>query len=293
MAISAITSTMLSVSSANSLTSQDAAQSETAVDIEQQVKKNLSESVDYQIIIRMMADKQKSSEAPGDAKTDKEHVQADEAELTVSVNDSSSLNITNQADTVSVSAQAVTAFVSAREQEQASLSISRTAEVQQADPLALDLNGDGLQTSGVAQGILFDINGDGSKEQTSFVSGGDAFLAYDRNGNGVIDSGKELFGDNNGYRHGYAELAAYDDNQDGKINDADAIYDKLQLLSVDQQGRQQLQSLKDAAIASISLDYTDSNYAINQYDSITQLGQFAYDNGQSGVTGDILVAYKK
>ena len=55
----------------------------------------------------------------------------------------------------------------------------------------------------------------------------------------MIDSGKELFGDNNGFAHGFTELTSYDDNKDGKIDAADAIYDKLKLLSVDKDGNQQ------------------------------------------------------
>ncbi|MCU7939324.1 MAG: hypothetical protein KZQ64_15070 [gamma proteobacterium symbiont of Bathyaustriella thionipta] len=133
----------------------------------------------------------------------------------------------------------------------------------------------------------------------SFVNGGDALLAYDRNGNGIIDSGKELFGDNNGYDHGFAELAAYDDNKDGKINAADSIYDKLLLLTIAREQSNQLEEnltlndIKDFAISSISVNYKDHQYAINQYDTITQIGQFEYENGQTGLTGDILVGYQK
>jgi len=180
--------------------------------------------------------------------------------------------------------------------EQARLSVSRSAgeeEIQKSDPLALDLNGDGLHTTGVENGVLFDIDGDGKKEQTSFVTGGDAFLAYDRNGNGVIDGATELFGDSNGYQHGFAELAAYDDNQDGKIDQSDAIYDQLQLFSLDKNSQQQLSGLSESNIASINIAYTDHHQAINQYDSIAQIGQFEYKNGQQGVAGDLLLGHKK
>lgn len=109
----------------------------------------------------------------------------------------------------------------------------------------------------------------------------------------MIDNGKELFGDNNGFEHGFAELVTYDDNKDGKIDAADAIYDKLQLMSINEQGEQQLGHLSDYAISSIGVRYTNHQYAISQYDSITQTGQFEYENGQIGLTGDILLAYKK
>ncbi len=65
------------------------------------------------------------------------------------------------------------------------------------DPLALDLDGDGIETVGVnaTTHILFDHNNDGIKTGTGWVNGDDGLLVLDRNGNGVIDNGSELFGD--------------------------------------------------------------------------------------------------
>ena len=150
-----------------------------------------------------------------------------------------------------------------------------------------------MQTTGVNDGVFFDIDGDGHKEKTSVVTGGDAFLAYDKDGNGVIDSGKELFGDSNGDEHGFAELSRYDENQDGKIDASDSIFDKLQLLSYNKKGEQHLSYLKNADIASFNLSYTNQNQAINQYDTIAQVGQFEYQNGQKGIAGDLLLGYKR
>src|SRR5690606_37346850 len=62
-------------------------------------------------------------------------------------------------------------------------------------PIALDLNGDGkIGTHSVANGVQFDMDGNGSSEQTSWISSEDGLLVLDRNNNGIIDSGKELFG---------------------------------------------------------------------------------------------------
>jgi hypothetical protein len=65
------------------------------------------------------------------------------------------------------------------------------------DPLILDLDGDGIETVGVDPNnpILFDHDGDGIKNGTGWVKPDDGFLVLDRNGNGVIDNGTELFGD--------------------------------------------------------------------------------------------------
>ncbi|MGK2914942.1 MAG: DUF6973 domain-containing protein [Porticoccaceae bacterium] len=62
------------------------------------------------------------------------------------------------------------------------------------DPLALDLDGDGIETVGASSTLLFDHDGDGTKSGTGWVRSDDGLLAWDRNGNGIIDTGAELFG---------------------------------------------------------------------------------------------------
>lgn len=164
--------------------------------------------------------------------------------------------------------------------------------VQKSDPLALDLDDDGLETTSVDRGVAFDIDGDGATDRTSFVTGGDAFVALDRNGNGVIDSGRELFGDQNGDANGFLALAAYDDNQDQRIDAQDAIYSELRLLSIDGDGRQQLASLAEAGVRSIDLNYRNTQQALNSYDSITQLASFEREDGSTGTAGDLMLGYR-
>jgi hypothetical protein len=61
------------------------------------------------------------------------------------------------------------------------------------DPLALDLDGDGIETIGVGS-VVFDHDADGLKTGTGWLKGDDGFVVWDRNSNGAIDSGRELFG---------------------------------------------------------------------------------------------------
>ena len=88
------------------------------------------------------------------------------------------------------------------------------------DPIILDLDGDGLETVGLASNIYFDHDGDGVLTKTGWVGKDDALLVWDRNGNGSIDTGAELFGDftplPNGTLapNGFAALAALDSNGD-------------------------------------------------------------------------------
>lgn len=100
------------------------------------------------------------------------------------------------------------------------------------DPLALDLDGDGIETIGIDANthVLFDHNGDGIKTGSGWLKGEDAWLVFDRNGNGRIDNGNELFGVDtlmsNGRKaaNGFAALADLDGNHDGIFNELDAKY---------------------------------------------------------------------
>lgn len=83
-------------------------------------------------------------------------------------------------------------------------------EAKPKDPLVLDLTGDGPKTTGAVGAKAFDLAADGDLRGTSFVKDGTAFLALDRNANGVIDSGAELFGDQHGAVNGFVELAKFD-----------------------------------------------------------------------------------
>jgi hypothetical protein len=102
-------------------------------------------------------------------------------------------------------------------------------------PLILDLDGNGVSTRAVADGTYFDLNGNGLAESTGWVGAGDALLVRDINGNGVIDNGAELFGNNtllaNGSpaANGFAALAALDVNSDGQVNTQDADWSSLRL----------------------------------------------------------------
>ena len=163
--------------------------------------------------------------------------------------------------------------------------------VRQADPLILDLDGNGINTTGVSQGVNFDIDADGTLDRVSVAGQGDAFLALDKNRNGIIDDGSELFGDQNGAANGFAELSRYDDNNDMRIDQQDGIFEKLSVLSFDSQGVQQTQSLQDANVQSINLDYKQTQYALNQYDTVSQVSGFETTDGQSKLAADVLLGF--
>ena len=145
------------------------------------------------------------------------------------------------------------------------------------DPLAIDLDGDGIETIGVGgtANVSFDHDGDGIRSATGWLSPDDAWLVLDRNGNGSIDSGAELFGVNtqvntrvnsttplpNGETRsavdGYEALDPLDTNADGVFNASDAAFNEVRLWrDLNSDGISQtseLFTLSEEGVAAISL----------------------------------------
>ncbi|TRO35504.1 hypothetical protein EQ832_17150 [Pseudomonas sp. ALS1131] len=194
------------------------------------------------------------------------------------------------AEPLPISDSAATVSQAVIEQRGLELNVSTGQSPRQVDPLVLDLAGNGFSTSGLSRPVRFDLDADGRIDSISAPTGDDALLALDRNGNGRIDDGRELFGDQHGAANGFAELARFDDNGDGRIDAADAVFDKLRLLRFDEQGRQQLQTLNEAGVSAIDLHARDVSIALGAYDQIAQLGRFEFTDGRSGQAADLLLA---
>ena len=166
--------------------------------------------------------------------------------------------------------------------------------IERVDPLVLDLAGNGINLTGVDDGVEFDIRGDGKKMRTAFIQGDDAFLFLDKNGNGVADCGKELFGDQNGAANGFAELAKYDMNNDGVIDEHDEIYAQLRLWQdINRDGAcdaQEVMTLLEAGVRAISLAYQNIKEEDGKGNALAQVAGFTRLDGSSGRAYDVLLS---
>jgi hypothetical protein len=99
--------------------------------------------------------------------------------------------------------------------------------VRKVDPIALNLNGGPVALNDTR--TSFDINSDGTAEKVALPAAGTYFVALDRNGNGTIDGGSELFGPSSG--NGFTELQSLDSDKNGWLDSGDAAYASLRLWS--------------------------------------------------------------
>lgn len=147
-------------------------------------------------------------------------------------------------------------------------------------PVVLDIDGDGISLTGSNEGVEFDLNGNGTKDRLGWTkpNSDDAWLVLDRNGNGNIDNGTELFGDFTPQpagpdKNGFLALAEFDKqanggNGDGVIDPQDSVFTNLRLWqdknhngSVDEG---ELRSLAALNVKAIELDFKESK-KVDQY----------------------------
>lgn len=168
---------------------------------------------------------------------------------------------------------------------------------QKADPIILDLDRDGVETISKHKNIFFDHNGDGFAENSGWVAPDDGLLVWDKNSDGKITSGAEIFGNNmlleNGTlaENGFQALAELDKNGDGVIDKKDDTYNFLQVWQdrnsngIVDDG--ELMSLSDVGVESISTTYKNSNYIDKQGNHHAQVGTITYTDGKNGTASDI------
>jgi len=193
---------------------------------------------------------------------------------------------------------------------------SRTRPPAPRDPLAIDLDGDGIETVGSATNpVLFDHNADGIRAGTGWVRPNDAWLVLERNGNGLIDSGRELFGVDTvlsgtpgvnavyattGFQalrtldtgSGVAGSAGYADNV---FNASDAAFTQVRLWrDLNQDGVSQageLFTLAQQNIASISLNASTTTINLGNGNVVSGTSTVTRTNGSTTLAETVGVAF--
>jgi len=167
------------------------------------------------------------------------------------------------------------------------------------DPLTIDLDGDGIETvpASSTDPILFDHDGDGIKTGTGWVHPDDGFLVMDRNSNGVIDDGMELFGDATSLytggkaADGFAALRQEDTNNDGKVDNLDANWADLKVWrDLNQDGVSQageLSTMDQAGIAEFNVARIFNNQILPDGNQIADLGTYTKTDGSISTMGDV------
>jgi len=136
-------------------------------------------------------------------------------------------------------------------------------------PVVIDIAGDGITLTGPSDGVDFDLNGNGTRDRLGWTrsNSDDAWLALDRDGNGTIDRGAELFGDFTSQpassdKNGFLALAEFDNNGDRVIDSSDSVFGSLRLWQDKNHNGisepEELHTLMELNVKALELDFKES-----------------------------------
>lgn len=164
----------------------------------------------------------------------------------------------------------------------------REGDAKKVDPLVINFDGRGVRLEDSRFG--FDLNNDGAEERIAFVGEGSAFLALDKNGDGSINNGGELFGPSSG--NGFSELKAYDDDGNGWIDSGDPVFEKLRLWLGAPAGEPALIPLAEKRVGALYLGSVGAGFGLKTADN-RELGEaksagiYLDDKGAPGIVQQI------
>ncbi|MFA7239589.1 MAG: hypothetical protein WC091_05700 [Sulfuricellaceae bacterium] len=159
---------------------------------------------------------------------------------------------------------------------------------QKKDPLVINFGGTAAQLTSTK--FSFDIDADGKTEKLSFVAPNSGFIALDKNNDGKINNGSELFGAKSG--DGFKELAAYDQDKNGWIDENDAVFAQLKVWSKDAQGKDSLTGLKQSGVGALYLGAAATPFEIktgsnDSLGAVRASGIYLNENGSAGTLQQI------
>ncbi|MEL7654540.1 MAG: hypothetical protein AAGU75_01380 [Bacillota bacterium] len=155
------------------------------------------------------------------------------------------------------------------------------------DPLVINFGGS--VASFTERTMSFDLDYDGIKDTVQMLNANSGYLALDKNDNGIVDDGRELFGPQTD--NGYGELMKYDEDGNGWIDENDSVFDHLKIWYHDEQGNSKLVALTDKNVGAIYLGSVDTR--MNMYNqtgmagALKQSGLVLLENGESRVMQEL------
>ena len=161
------------------------------------------------------------------------------------------------------------------------------------DPLIINTT---AQTSGLSdKKFKFDLDADGKQDEISMTKAGSGFLALDKNDDGKINDGTELFGVKSG--DGFKDLAEYDTDGNGWIDENDEVFDKLKVWSKTDDGKDEMKSLKEAGVGAIFLGSENTEFTLDGADGaldgkVRKTGIFLKEDGTAGTIQHVDLAIK-
>ncbi|MDP1773408.1 MAG: hypothetical protein Q8L15_14115 [Methylobacter sp.] len=168
------------------------------------------------------------------------------------------------------------------------LTITAGDPEKKVDPLVINFDGNAAELSQTR--FEFDLDANGTTEQIATLRPGSGYLALDKNQDGVVNNGSELFGPNSG--NGFSELTKYDNDNNGFIDEADPIYNSLRIWQRHEDGSQQLIALGDKNIGAIYLGHATTPFQLRTADNkslgeVTDTGVYLTEDGKVGTIQQI------
>lgn len=167
----------------------------------------------------------------------------------------------------------------------------QSGSVELRDPLVLNFDGSAAQLTG--QRFAFDLDADGVDEQIPGLAAGSAWLAFDRNADGRINDGSELFGTRSG--NGFADLACLDDDGNGWVDEADSAFSSLCLWQCGEDGSGALSALAERNVGALYLGSAETPFALTDSENarlgyIRASGVYLREDGNVGTMQQVDLA---
>lgn len=156
------------------------------------------------------------------------------------------------------------------------------------DPLLIDLAGNGAKFTDAK--FAFDIDADGHDELLYTPGSGTGILAYDKNGNGIVDNGAELFGPQTG--NGFSELALLDEDNNGWIDEGDSAFNRLKVWEKNSDGTDSVSSLLERGIGALYTGSAKTDYSVTTTGNelagiLRESGVYLKENGGTGILQEV------